>query len=378
MRVYIYIILSLFLISCQNSTKTKKYSLVETSKKIILPLDNDIKNELFMYSIYEKEDGNFYFIFQNINSNILLFYDLEKQKLEFRLELPIDGNNGVGLANGYYIHNFDSIYVPNRDIKEISLINKEGIISTKYAYDEDINKINLSLFDFSSAYYKPAEVIGRTMYLYSGPNRFIEHDPVSIIFDMDTHEIIALPFDYPDYPGSDLKLKKYGLESTFSRCYNGEYFIYSFAYDENIYIANLKHDSVQKIPVKSDYFKEVKLPDELTASPIDFCTNSWYGNLLYDKYRNVYYRIAYPQNEIEKNIRPTELICYGRKNFSIIILDEKFNKIGETKFPNYTYNPRVMFILEDGLYISDSHYLNPKFSDDELSFKIFKLTEYTE
>ncbi len=39
-------------------------------------------------------------------------------------------------------------------------------------------------------------------------------------------------------------------------------------------------------------------------------------------------------------------------------------------FPDYTYNSNIMFVHEDGLYISDSHYLNPNFSDDELSLKL--------
>lgn len=66
---------------------------------------------------------------------------------------------------------------------------------------------------------------------------------------------------------------------------------------------------------------------------------------------------------------------YGRKNFSIIILDRDFNIIGETLFPDYTYNSTLMFIREDGLYISDSHYLNPDFSDDILSFQRFDLVK---
>ena len=89
----------------------------------------------------------------------------------------------------------------------------------------------------------------------------------------------------------------------------------------------------------------------------------------------MYYRVAYPSTEIEKNIRPIELSLYGRKNFSIIILDKVFNKVGETMFPDYTYNSNIMFVHEDGLYISDSHYLNPNFSDDELSLKLFKIVK---
>lgn len=96
-----------------------------------------------------------------------------------------------------------------------------------------------------------------------------------------------------------------------------------------------------------------------------------YGNILYDSYREIYYRIAYPKTDIDASIRPLELMDYGRKNFSIIILDKKFNKIGETLFPDYTYNSVQMFIREDGLYISESHYLNPGFSDDRLNFRKF-------
>ena len=164
------------------------------------------------------------------------------------------------------------------------------------------------------------------------------------------------------------------METAFSRCYDGTHFVYSFYYDENIYVATPAHDSIRKIAVKSSYFDKVDLPGELTATPQDFCEKPWYGNLLYDRYRNVYYRIAYPRTTIEKEVRPFELLAYGRKNFSTIILDKEFNKIGETLFPDYTYSAKGMIILEDGLYISDSHYLNPQFSDDVLSFVRFELT----
>lgn len=362
-------------ISCSEKSQIKKYTLKKTEKKLSFVLDSDTKNELRVYSIYKEKEGKEYFTFQNPNTNTILFYNLQKQNLEFKVNFPIDGNNGIGFANGYYIHNLDSIYVPNRDIKEISLVNKNGTLITKYSYDKDVAPENLSIFSISASYQKQAEVIGRTMYLYSGPNRFNDHDPVSIKFNMDSYDISALPFDYPEYPGSDNKLKKFGLETAFSRCFDGKHFIYSFYYDENIYIASIEHDSIKKIPIKSKYFDKVILPGELTATPQDFCENPWYGNLLYDKYRNIYYRISYPKESIDKNIRPGELLSYGRKNFSIIILDKNFNKIGETLFPDFTYNSRIMIILKDGLYISDSHYLNPKFSDDILSFQHFKLTE---
>ena len=68
-----------------------------------------------------------------------------------------------------------------------------------------------------------------------------------------------------------------------------------------------------------------------------------------------------------------ELIEYGRKTFSIIILDKELNKLGETLFPNYTYNSRQLLVLPDGLYICNSHFMNPDVNDDILSFIRFDL-----
>lgn len=371
-KLYVFLLIA-FLFSCSKSDRND-YVLIQTNKQLLFELDSNTKNELFNYSIY-KDEIKSYFTFQSPGTNRILFYDLESQQKEFEINPSIDGNNGVGLVNGFYVYNLDSIYIPNFDFKEISLINKSCTVKDKYNYEKDENGQELSINYYSSAYQRNAEKIGRYLYLYSGPNRFIEKDPVTIKFDMDTHKITALPFNYPDYPGSDTKLKKYGLETAFSRCYDQKRFIYSFYYDENIYVASIDHQTIQKIPVKSKYFDKVVLPGELTGQPNEFCENPWYGNLLYDKYRNVYYRIAYPQTTIEKGIRPMELLGYGRKNFSIIILDDNFQKIGETLFPDYIYNSRIMFILEDGLYISDSHYLNPNFSDDVLSFRRFELVK---
>lgn len=73
--------------------------------------------------------------------------------------------------------------------------------------------------------------------------------------------------------------------------------------------------------------------------------------------------------ELEKGINGLDLLEYGHRNFSIIILNEDFEIIGETLFPDYTYNSRLMFVREDGLYISTSHFMNPNYSDDILSFQ---------
>ena len=311
----------------------------ETDETLSFPIDSDTKNNFNIYSVYKDKDGKEYFTFQNIENNTIHFYDLKQQKPAFRIT--------------------PSLY----------LINKNCDLLDKQPFPE----LKPSCF-MATASQLPVR-IEHTLYTCIEPNRLIEHDPVSVAINMNTKEEKKLPFDYPDYPGSEVKLKRYGMEASYSRCYDGQRFIYSFHYDENIYVATPEHDSIRKVSVKSKYFDKVQLPDELTASPEDFCVNAWYNNLLYDPYREVYYRIAYPPSTLDKGVRPMELVQFGRKNFSIIILDKDFRILGEPLFPDNTYNPTIMLVRPEGLYISDSHYLNPRFNDDILSFRKFELVE---
>lgn len=68
-----------------------------------------------------------------------------------------------------------------------------------------------------------------------------------------------------------------------------------------------------------------------------------------------------------------EITRYGKKLFTIVILDKDLNIIGEKLFPEFTYVPTAHLIRKDGLYISCSHFKNPNYSDDVLCFQKIKL-----
>lgn len=362
-------LLLLLSVACSTDRRYGACELKDTGETLSFPIESDTKNNFNLYSVHKDKDGKEHFTFQNFHSNTIHFYDLDLQKPAFRVTPPQEGSNGVGRTFGYYIQSLDSIYVFSFDENELCLINKDCELLDKQAFPG----LRPSRF-MTTAAHQPVR-LGHTLYTCIEPNRLIEHDPVSVAIDMDTKKEKKLPFNYPDYPGSDVKLKRYGMEASYSRCYDGQHFVYSFHYDENIYVATPEHDSIRKVPVKSKYFASVQLPGELTATPEDFCVNAWYNNLLYDPYREVYYRIAYPPSTLDKGVRSMELLEFGRKNFSIILLDKEFRILGETLFPDYTFNPKIMLVRPEGLYISESHYLNPQFSDDILSFRRFELVE---
>ena len=59
-----------------------------------------------------------------------------------------------------------------------------------------------------------------------------------------------------------------------------------------------------------------------------------------------------------------------------MILNEDFDVIGETRFPDFTYISTLHDIGKDGLYLSDSHYKNPSFDENKLRFRRFNLVHY--
>lgn len=132
----------------------------------------------------------------------------------------------------------------------------------------------------------------------------------------------------------------------------------------------------RKIAAKSKYIDRISVNRKVSniASLAEtLCRIPMYGNLIYDKYRDVYYRFVYPETELSPNENFMDIWQLGRTKFSIMVLNKDFEVIGETLFPENTFASNLFFIREDGLYLSTSFIKNPDYSDDELCFRKIKL-----
>lgn len=362
--------LTLLLLSCNSHRDKHKYHLKPSAQKKTFILGNRTKSSTLSAFIYEDKSGITYFTFQNQGKNEILFYDINKEELCFNIKPEVSGNNGVGFFLGYYIHNLDSIFLTTQGLEEIVLINKDAIIKEKIPYFQTDDNINLKHFYSVSSRYHPLLLLNKNLYIMPGCNRWAKKNPICATINTNNKSIQSLPFNYPSFLGADNKNKRASAEEYVSRCYDGNHFIYSFYFDEDIYVTDLSHEKVDKVNVKSKYIDKVKmLNDYGMLTHEDICENPNYGNLIFDKYRKVYYRIAYPQTKLEKGVRGIDVIDYGRKLFSIIILNEKFEIIGETLFPEYTYNSELLFVHKSGLYISKSHCMSPDYDDNVLNFE---------
>ena len=375
--IYSFFSFLLFFFSCNlhKNQNCDQYTLKATPTKLSFPLDEKTKIYIFSLQPYTDSTDTEYLVFQNQTYSQLLFYNMNTQKLYKKIDCAYEGPEAVRKFNGFFVRNMNEIYVTHSNHNGLTLIDGEGkplkiyknetkdgtTISTNPATARDwIQDINNKLY------------IPLSLNREWGEDVKLQKSNLCATLDLKTQELELLPlthFDIVGREGDDLIVLYY------SRCTNGKQFIYSFEDSENLFVTDLEHTSLKKIKAKSRFLPTLQFkPQEYSIASPDNCSSleqPRYGTILYDPYRKVYYWIAYPKAEIEKDVNCFDLMACGRKNFSVIILNEDFEIIGETLMPDYTYNPRLCFVRKDGLYISESHIFNPDFDENELSFRRF-------
>lgn len=373
-NLFIFILLNLLIFSsCKEKRENNNTYYLTKTKDLTLNIDNNTEPYIRALFPYTDKKGHKYISFQNGFKNQIIFYNIQTKDLAFKINLDIEGDNGVGFFLGYYINNLDSIYLTGLHTPEIFCVNNKGEVSQKIYYGKTDDNITLNTFVSISFFHQPITKINNKLFILSECNRWQKPNPVSAIIDLETEKVNNLPFNYPKFKGANNTKKNAGIELYFSRSFNENEFIYSFFYDEYIYVSSIDHKNIKKIKAKSKYIDKIVMPNDFNETLKSICENPNYGNLLYDKFRDVYYRVCYPKTKIDKNENYMELWDFGRKVFSIMILDNNFNIIGETIFPEYTYNSNLMFIDDEGLYISENHYKNPNYDENKLIFRLFKL-----
>ena len=378
------------LIACSQNKKQKgdssvdEYSLAPTKEYASFEVPSDVK--LYMKTLHLYTDPatkKEYLTFQNVAEHEILVYDWDTKKKINKILFEKEGPNGVGRFHGYIIKSFDEIYLAEAMRPVISVMDSTGKLIKRIHYPKTTDGTRIMPSNSSTLRYTTFEIIGNKIYITQKLNRdfgryTVEKSKVSAVIDTLTKENKLLPLNFPIIlTTEEMQTHTVGNEFAYSRAFDGEKFIYSFSYDEKIYVTNVEHDDIQRIPAKSRY---ITSPEKVGKVPgiIDMtkkiCELPMYGNLIYDKYRKVYYRFVFHEETFSADEEDfSELWQMGRNKFSIIILDEDFKCVGETEFPTGIYSIWAFFIREDGLYLSTSHYKNPTFSDDVLQFERIEL-----
>lgn len=376
-KIY-YIFLLVFLISCQKGKQDNVYSLVAVDDYLSFPIDEDTR--LPKYCLWTFNEGDKEFLtFPNVGKDIL-FYDMETGELVNKTTFSAEGSNGVGSIYGYLVTDFNHIYIASPMVPTIFVTDTTGVVHSKIEYDvaDDGSPLIPALVDLIT--YSPIYILGDSIYLSQGMNMQLprENSPYGVMIDRKTNKKVVTPLKYRPVVDEQDELRATGGLGKVSVCYDGGDFVYSPELSDSVYKLSRDFNTSMAYCAKSKYIDAPKF--EILSHDADVemllkrkCELPAYGNLIYDKYREVYYRFVYPATELGRERSYMDIYHNGRKCFSIMILDKDMNVLGETLFPDYTYNSNLFFIREDGLYLSVSHFKRPDFDENMLRFQRIEL-----
>lgn len=380
-NIILFIFTLLLLISCNkvveisNEYKDFKdiYKLTEV-KSISFPLDSESQPLTFCTQYYKKENtDSTFFTFYNEHNNSIYFYDYKTQNIKRIIHLEKEGPNGVYPYNsGYFIWNMDSIFFSSMHTNKIFLLDSIGIKHDTYdLLNSSFSTIHPPVVSFST--FRPGYFINNKLYL-SGYNHgeFFNEDslslPTAIIYDLKTKKS-NYKLGYPESYRQGNWGEVYFRDMYW--CYNEltNKFLLSFPNQHNLYISNLETNITKN--GSSKFSNTIKSIDHPNTFPMPkekrithFLESDFYSSIVYDKYRNVYYRFAqHPWINYDRKIKP------WKKPLSIVIFDADLNRIGEVLLnPKYSLSHKQFLITEDGLLLQEYND-----NEDEIRFGIFKL-----
>ena len=339
-------------------------------------------------AMFQFEDhGREYLCFQNNRNrgvSRLIIFDIEKGSIHKSVPLRKEGPNGMPSVMGAYPLDMNRFLITSNSpffyvvddqgtilFKSQSLYQGNGIwgkfcstFISSFASSPPVLRDSLLYFQQKYVGYPHTEESWRTSNIFAYVN-------------LSTGQMDATQFYFPTLFHKKEITRTLSYDTSYSHADTGKEVAVSFADADSIYVSSNVKD-VRAYHAKSRYFPR------LHPEPYDATTDLVvrlrreaqepdYHHLLYDKYRRVFYRFARMPYEYPADRSPMGEDS-GRE-FSVIILNDRYEIIGETKFPGSTYRYRLCFIGKKGLYLSLNNLENPCFDEDKLMFRCFTLQE---
>ena len=345
---------------------SSEYTLISEST-VSLPLDSATSQEAYM--LEHTADGRLMFYSRKTNS--LCIYDLDSAKLIDKIEYYSQGPNAINSVEGCQYGAPDSVWLYSvRANHELIRTDTAGNILERFDYP----------FDPTASYAMRPEPYTSAPYKVSGPNHYLfgscsfrDANPsqqpfAGSIFNVATGQLsVGIP--YPEsYTNVPQFIERFSgmLSPSYTVAPDGK-IVVSFAASDSLFI----FDSLTSMPTHR--LATITEPLEITPAPdgastLDAMTHlikqPTMANILYDPENKLYYRlVALPMADFDPSKGYDELL---RRPWTVVILDENFNKVGESPLPAASYIPQQAFVHNGALFLQT---LSP--DDDFMTFSTF-------
>ncbi|TCD27435.1 DUF4221 domain-containing protein [Pedobacter psychrodurus] len=383
-------------ISCK-STDQNKYIIISKSAKdawkyeikidsIQIPIELAHSRPYFTYTQYSENNVD-YLLGYNPELSSIDILDLTHRSMYKQLSL-------VGESLSF--KNLDKKDLDkSRSVADISIINFDSIIlnysnekliiiDTNLRKKQEMSMDSISIknnmpgksisycHDFKMFFYNDQLVLNQVYYDFDWNKK----KPVFASLNINSGKLTFLPISYSDYLYKIKGSAGFLTSIVTSEQQKQGVLTYSYLYESNIYQYNPKNSTITYYggtPSKGKYladsisYNKGEDPKKWVTHNIE---NSQFFNVMYDKYRHVYYRFSL-RNILQENGKYFNSIL--DKPLVLMIFNEKFEVIKEIELPMYKYSPNTWFITKEGLFISPTHRKN-KFVDPlHLRFDIIKV-----
>lgn len=318
--------------------------------------------------------------------NQIKLYSLNEGYLVDSIKYETQGPSAIKIVYDFHIFNEDSIVLNHRYQYTMSLMDQDLNILKQFNFLPEGVELDpktqmptsgdtyLVVFDHK----KLIKKLGSKLIITTSPDRnqfdpyYYDADNLLISLDMETMEVKGL-MGFPE----KMKGKTWGYaHADFFSTYlpDIDKLLVSFAADEKLYLLDVELGFVESFNAKCKSLKKIrpfgsKISNPSQEEALDYIFNMpIYGSVLFDPYRNLYYRIglAAVPNYGTTFIRDP---LHNPREISVLVFDLNFKKVAEQRIPhaeNGVYLDRC-FVNEKGLNIT---YVDLE-NEDKLYFKTF-------
>lgn len=369
-------------ISIPNSKEGKLHGdkeLVEYGEKVLTLDSVSAPKPIYMQII--QEGGEDVLTILNTYNSSVYFYNYDSGEFIKRVSFKQVRENEIRKPGAYYILNEDSVYILDMAKMNVSLLNLNtnnllDIISLKGSEGRDWpNKLpQYNLFTAN-----PIQDIGENIVLtgqlfWSVPSDVIKTFHFSAYINKKSG-VVQFYHCYPEeLYGQDANWEG-GLQTTpyttispkgdIVVSYPPSHDIYLYSPYTNGYTKSYGGSNYAGTISSIGYSNKREIPKNMIYA--NFVQQDMYGPIIYDKYREVYYRIMTKKVADSQNNYSIQ-----DKNIYIVIMDEEFHYIGETIIGNgKRWNINNTLVTKEGLNIE---YISSENAEEEyIIFKVFKL-----
>jgi hypothetical protein len=319
--------------------------------------------------------------FLNGETRTIYYYDFATQKNVKRITLTDYDYNYTDKIQGYHLINEDSLFVYNYLNASLSCLSlTHGKRLKKSLYDVS-RPFQTRVFPFCTTaaplvYDKAEQKIVMTGVRADEGGTFSmdkQRNVVSIFNQASGALEYTLP--YPEHYWGKNWGGAGGFRPVFSSYNAREHLmIVSFMADHYLTLFDVRDHTQRRVYAGSKYIGDIASMSyspyyyELTdknAILEYYCKSPSYTTVIFDSYRQLYYRIA------ELPLENFELTSAKKTNRpeSLIVLNQRFEKIGEFRLPVGVLDTESFIVTEKGLYFKMLENMEP----DWLRFQLFEL-----